>query len=113
MKNPFNHLRMPGNMFAQVDAGTMSEVPVYTDSRETVYVLTARCGDAWAAGYWIIYADGERRREDPSAVYGLYRTEEDARTFMVAAIAERAPVADATREALERMTLRSMQGTLF
>ena len=113
MKNPFNQLRMPGDMFARVDESTVRQVPIFTDSKETVYVLTGRCGDRWAAGYGLIYANGEYATLRPSAEYGLFATEDDARRFMVAAIAERSRVSDTTRAALERMVVASLQTTLF
>lgn len=113
MKNPFYHLRKPGNMFAQVDESTIKQIPIYTDSHESVFILTAKCGDSYAAGYGIIYADGTHANLRPSPVYGSYDTEDDARKFMVAAIAERAGVADSTRRALAQMVIASLQTSLF
>ncbi len=113
MKNPFYHLRKEGDMFAKVDELSTRQIPIFTDAKESVYVLTAKCGDGYAVGYGIIYADGSHIRVAPSPVYGAFATEDDARKFCVAAIAERSKVTDDTRRALEHMVIASLQTSLF
>ncbi len=113
MKNPFYHLRKAGDMFAEVDELSTRQIPIFTDSKESVYVLTAKCGDDYVVGYGIIYADGSHIRVPPSPMYGAFATEDDARKFCVAAIAERSRVTDDTRRALEHMVIASLQTSLF
>ncbi len=113
MKNPFYSLRKPGDMLEKVDETTIRQIPIFADNHETVYVLTAKCGADYVGGYGIYYDTGDHVTIPPSPSYGVFASEDDARKFVVAAIAERSRVNDVTRSALERMVIASMQTTLF